>query len=113
MKKFLLTSIATISFLLVFAQVPTNGLVAYYPFNGNANDATGNGNNGTVNGATLTSDRFGNSNSAYDFNGVDNHISINDTLCNFGTGEFTLSSWLYKYDTLVAGTVIGKKKFYC
>ena len=37
-----------------------NGLVAYYPFNGNANDASGNGNNGTVNGATLTTDRFGN-----------------------------------------------------
>jgi hypothetical protein len=32
----------------------TTGLVAYYPFNGNANDASGNGNNGTVYGATLT-----------------------------------------------------------
>ena len=37
-----------------------NGLVAYYPFNGNANDESGNGNDGTNNGATLTSDRFGN-----------------------------------------------------
>jgi len=37
-----------------------DGLVAYYPFNGNANDESGNGNNGTVNGATLTTDRFGN-----------------------------------------------------
>ena len=42
-----------------------NGLVAYYPFCGNANDISGNGNNGIVNGATLTTDRFGNSNSAY------------------------------------------------
>lgn len=48
----------------------TNGLTAYYPFNGNANDASGNGNNGTVNGATLTADRFGNANSAYRFNGA-------------------------------------------
>ena len=41
------------------------GLVAYYPFNGNANDYSGNGHNGTVTGATLTTDRFGNPNSAY------------------------------------------------
>ena len=47
----------------------TNGLVAYYPFIGNANDASGNGNNGTVQGATLTTDRFNNPNSAYYFNG--------------------------------------------
>ena len=45
----------------------TNGLVAYYPFNGNANDESGHGNNGTVYGATLTADRFGRANSAYSF----------------------------------------------
>jgi hypothetical protein len=44
-----------------------SGLVAYYPFNGNANDESGNGNNGIVHGATLTTDRFGNTNSAYYF----------------------------------------------
>ena len=43
----------------------TNGLVAYYPFNGNANDATGNGNNGEVHGAQLAEDRFGHVNAAY------------------------------------------------
>ncbi len=41
------------------SYVPTNGLVGWWPFNGNANDESGNGNNGTVNGASLTSDRFG------------------------------------------------------
>ena len=45
-----------------------NGLFAYYPFTGNANDSSGFGNNGTVYGATLTTDRFGNANSAYSFN---------------------------------------------
>lgn len=45
------------------------GLVAYYPFNGNANDESGNGNHGTVYGATLTTDRRGNANSAYLFRG--------------------------------------------
>ena len=49
------------------SYVPTNGLVGYWPFNGNANDESGNGNNGTVNGATLAADRFGNGNKAYDF----------------------------------------------
>jgi len=52
------------------------GLVAYYPFSGNANDASGNGNNAIFNNATLTADRFGNPNSAYNFNGVNNYIQI-------------------------------------
>lgn len=55
----------------VFGQipnyVPSNGLVAYWSFNGNANDASGNGLNGTVTGASLTTDRFGVANSAYNF----------------------------------------------
>jgi seryl-tRNA synthetase len=45
----------------------TTGLVAYYPFSGNAGDSSGNGNHGTVNGATLATDRFGKVNSAYSF----------------------------------------------
>lgn len=48
-----------------------DGLVAYYPFNGNANDESGNLNHGTVYGATLTTDRFGNPSSAYWFGGLD------------------------------------------
>jgi len=53
------------------------GLVAYYPFNGNANDESENGNNGTVNGATLTSDRFGIPNSAYRFDWMYKCIQFN------------------------------------
>ena len=45
------------------------GLAAYYPFDGNANDESGNGNDGKVHGATLTKDRFGNPDSAYSFDG--------------------------------------------
>ena len=59
------------SFGQVPNYVPTNGLNAWLGFDGNANDETGNGNNGIVNGATLTTDRFGNSNSAYSFDGND------------------------------------------
>jgi hypothetical protein len=85
---------------LMMAQVPsyipTNGLVGYWPFNGNANDASGNGNNGTVNGATLTNDRFGNPNSAYQFNGSGSGNSIvipNSASLNF-TGQMSFSFWL-------------------
>ena len=49
------------------SYVPTDGLVAYYPFNGNANDESGNGNHGTVNGASLANDQNGNENKAYEF----------------------------------------------
>ncbi|WP_396164950.1 LamG-like jellyroll fold domain-containing protein [Flavobacterium sp.] len=63
-------------FSQVPSYVPTNGLVGYYPFNGNANNENGNGNNGVVNGATLTTDRFGESNKAYYFDGISNYISL-------------------------------------
>ncbi|MBN1471578.1 MAG: LamG domain-containing protein [Syntrophaceae bacterium] len=52
------------------------GLVAFYPFNGNANDESGNGNHGTVCGVNLTVDRFGNENAAFDFDGIDDYIFI-------------------------------------
>jgi len=77
------------------SYVPTNGLVAYYPFTGNANDVSGNGFNGANSGATLTTDRFGNPNSAYNFDGVSNNIKINypifsQTPCD---GDWTISFW--------------------
>jgi hypothetical protein len=59
------------------SHVPTNGLVGYWPFNGNANDESGNGHNGTAIGATLTTDRFGNLNKAYSFNGGSQKIQTN------------------------------------
>ncbi len=80
------------------AQIPTNGLIAYYPFSGNANDQSGNGNNGTVNGATLTTDRFGNASSAYAFDGSNNNITINSLSAIYGTGARSLSLWM-KSDT--------------
>ncbi|MBI9071916.1 MAG: T9SS type A sorting domain-containing protein [Melioribacteraceae bacterium] len=66
-------------------------LVASYSFNGNANDESGNGNNGTVNGATLTTDRFGNANSAYSFDGVDDWIDCGN-LINFEK-SLNISGW--------------------
>ncbi|MGA9405977.1 MAG: LamG-like jellyroll fold domain-containing protein [Bacteroidota bacterium] len=73
------------------------GLVAYYPFNGNANDSSGNGYNGTVYGATLTTDRFGKSNSAYHFTGGAS-IGIPELFPDT-VSAFTFASWVMK-DTM-------------
>jgi len=79
------------------AQVPTgdfaNGLVAYYSFSGNANDVSGNGNNGTPQGATLTTDRFNNANSAYYFNGS-SWIETSQYRMLDGASEATISAWV-------------------
>ncbi|MGK5091030.1 LamG domain-containing protein [Deltaproteobacteria bacterium TL4] len=76
------------------SSIPTEGLVAYYPFNGNANDESGNGNNGTVNGATLTADRNGNANKAYSFDGVDDYINVSDSTHIDMTQAFTIGTWI-------------------
>ncbi len=68
-----------------------NGLLAYYPFNGNANDESGNGYNGVVKGATLTTDRCGNPNSAYYFDGISNNISVLSD--SFYLQNYTYSVW--------------------
>lgn len=68
------------------------GLIAHFPFNGNANDESGNGHDGTVNGATLTADRFGNPDSAYGFNGSSSHINCGNIIDGFSS--FTVSAWI-------------------
>ena len=80
------------------SYVPTDGLVAYYPFNGNANDESGNGNNGTIDGASLTVDRFSNTNSAFKFDGIDNSITTN-TILNDVSNNFTFSVWVNPFST--------------
>ena len=86
------------------SYVPTNGLVGYWPFNGNANDESGNGNNGTVNGATLTTDRFGNSGKAYSFDGNSNFISIQNTN-TLSPQNITLSAWFFVSQNYSSGNL--------
>ena len=50
--------------------------IAHYPLDGSADDISGHGNHGTVNGATSTTDRDGIPDRAYEFDGVDNHIFV-------------------------------------
>jgi hypothetical protein len=76
------------------AQVPTSGLVAHYPFSGNANDASSFGNNGVNTNAALTTDRFGTANSAYSFNGTSSIIQAPDAP-QLRPKNLTLSHWAY------------------
>jgi gliding motility-associated-like protein len=74
-----------------------NGLVGYWPFCGNANDESGNGNNGTVNGAALTTDRFGNANNSYYFSsaGCATRIDAQVNTSSIQTG-LTISIWVLR-----------------
>ncbi|MGD8780851.1 MAG: hypothetical protein PVH88_18035 [Ignavibacteria bacterium] len=76
-QSFLIDNIDSITFTATYL-FPENGLIAYYPFNGNANDESGNGKNGIVLGAALTTDRFGSTNKAYTFDGVNDAIKLED-----------------------------------
>jgi hypothetical protein len=63
------------------SYVPSDGLVGWWPFNGNANDESVNDNHGTAtNGAALTTDRFGASNKAYSFDGANDYIALSGGL---------------------------------
>jgi len=87
------------------STVPTVNLTANYPFSGNANDATANANNGTVTGATLTADRFGNADSAYSFDGTNDHINFGNDSAHI-SDSVSLSVW-FKVDTGWDDTVTG------
>jgi uncharacterized protein (TIGR02145 family) len=76
------------------SYVPTNGLVGWWGFNGNAQDGSGNGNHGIVNGATSTADRFGNQNGAYSFNGLSDYIEVSDNNSLDLTNNYTFSVWV-------------------
>ncbi len=80
----------------LFSQIDLDsGLVAYYPFTGNANDSSGNNNHGTVVGAILTTDRFADSNSAYYFDGINDEITIpHDSTLQF-LSQQSLAGWIY------------------
>jgi hypothetical protein len=106
MKKILSFKILMLFSIIGFAQIPTSGLVAHYPFNGNANDESTNSNNGAVDGANLTTDRFGNVNSAYEFNGASDNITI-PTLSLTNVTKYSVSGWFLKSSSSVGseGTI--------
>jgi hypothetical protein len=68
-------------------------MIAYYPFNGNANDNSEKENHGIVYGAVLTRDRFGYANRAYRFDGTDDYIEIPYTAANHPSYQITVLCW--------------------
>jgi hypothetical protein len=95
MKTFLL-AIGLLGYSISFAQLPVyisqDSLVSFYGLDGNAQDLSGNGHNGSFLGATPTTDRFGNPNSAFQLSSVGSKI----TLMNWGPWllkDRTISFW--------------------
>jgi hypothetical protein len=78
----------------VLLDIPRNGLVAFYPFTGNANDNSSNQLNGTPGGATLSTDRYGNTNSAYSFDGSSSYIDLGNTTTERLSGAITVAMWI-------------------
>jgi hypothetical protein len=111
MKKIIL--LASLAFSInAFAQVPsyipTNGLVGWWPFSGNANDQSLNANNGNVNGASLTVDRFGNTNAAYNFNGTTSYIEIPNNSVFDLQDSLTFSIWINTTDVNLGQRILDK-----
>src|SRR5450755_2833851 len=105
MKKLLLPLLLFL-FNASFSQDITTGLVGYWPFDGNANDVSGNGNNGIVTNAVLTSDRFGNANRAYYFNGSNAYIRVPNAP-NLNTGaQLSIAAYI-KIQGFYAGPCHG------
>ncbi len=110
--KNVITLAISLIIMLNSIAVATNP-VAYYPFNGNANDESGNGNHGVAYQAALTTDRFGNANSAYLFDGINDVISIaNSTVLNYDN-ELSFSVWVKPLAFPSSGNtmVLGKSNY--
>lgn len=88
---------------IIFTEsaVPLDGLVGYWPFTGNANDGSGNGNNGTVNGAILTTDRFGNANNSYSF--INSNILVSNKFFDNGWQNYSVNLWVLIFDKNISG----------
>jgi len=78
---------------------PTDGLVAAYPFDGNADDVSGNGNDAAITGAQLTADRFDVENAAYTFDGQDDKIQVASSADLDITDGITLAAWVRPVET--------------
>jgi len=99
-------------FLTASAQAQswiTNGLVAYYPFNGNANDESGNGNDGNATALAFSGDRFGESSKAGEFNGTSAYVEI-PSLTTFQYLPLTYSVWIKTREYLPPVSYINQSR---
>ena len=88
----ILTLAATLVMHVRAQDYLTNGLVAFYPFNGNANDASGHGYNGIAHNATTVPDHLLNPDSAYRLNGTNAYIYFGPILPDMQT--ITIAAWV-------------------
>ncbi|NOY51636.1 MAG: T9SS type A sorting domain-containing protein [Chlorobi bacterium] len=96
MKKLTVITILTVLACASLGQTTLqDSLQLYYLFNGDATDLSGHGHDGVVYGATLTTNRFGQEDGAYEFNGFSNYINSNST---FDFVERSVSLWVSPYD---------------
>ena len=89
----------------LYGQNLEKGLVAHYPFNGNAQDESGNNYHVQTNTATLTTDRFGKPNSAYRFNGTSNFMEVPHNT-PFTTQNHTISAWIKTTKSSALGRIV-------
>ncbi|MDP7317848.1 MAG: LamG domain-containing protein, partial [SAR324 cluster bacterium] len=101
----ILTDAAGNTRTLSYPQSDTANLLASYPFSGNADDNSNNNTHLTVNGATLTTDRFGRLQSAYQFDGNDDYLTGGD-VNDLGTQSVSFSAW---FKTSMQGWGSGNK----
>jgi len=104
-----ISDIKSITFKTYSSSI-TNGLVAYYPFNGDATDASGNGNNGTPSNCTPTTDRFGISNRAFSFNGTSSSIVCANGQSLQISADITVCAWI-KTSTLPSSSKVVISKY--
>jgi len=85
-------------------SVPNKGLLAYYPFNNNANDETNNSHDGVIFGAEFKNDRLNNRNQSIFFDGIDDYVEL-DTMESFNASleSFSVSFWIKADTTDVVG----------
>ncbi len=111
--KNILTLIIVLSFVMtgkaqVPAHYPSTNLLAFYPFIGNANDVTSNAANAVTVGSQLTTDRFGNVNEAYSFNGVNQYMACYSSNLN-NLNIFTISFWIKVDEYPTSGSYVFTK----
>ena len=106
MTKNLLTLFCVLLSLSAFGQAVPNGLIGYWPFNGNANDESKNSNHGTVTGASLTTDRFGNADAAYAFDGDKDYINFGNHSSMF-PASISVNIWFQYTDKSNTAVLVG------
>lgn len=76
------------------SYVPINELAGWWSFTGNTNDDSGNMNNATNNGATSIIDRFGNSNTAFSLENLNDNLTVSNTMPTLSNTSITISLWI-------------------